>query len=96
VLAPMADAGDGELDVVLIPEAHKEKFSDFLLHKLGGGDDSYQFHTLKAKNLSIRWDGTRLHADDEMLKMEREVEVKINVKERALQFLVPKDESTNR
>jgi len=96
VLAPMADAGDGELDVVLVPEAHKEKFSDFLLHKLSGGGDTYQFHTLKAKNIIIRWDGTRLHADDEMLKMEREVEVKISVKEGALQFIIPQDESANR
>lgn len=92
VLAPMADAGDGELDVVLVPEAHKEKFSDFLLHKLGGGDDSYQFHTLKAKNITIRWDGTRLHADDEMLKLPKQIEVKIAVQEGALQFLVPQDE----
>lgn len=96
VLAPLADPGDGELEVVLVPEANKEKFADFLIHKLTGGDDTYQFHTLKGKKISIRWNGTRLHADDKMLKLEKETEVCIEVKEGALQFIVPADEPANR
>ena len=87
-LAPLADPGDGEFDIVLIPEAHKEKFSDYLIHKLTDGDDPYQFHTLKGKNITIRWDGTRLHVDDEMVKLERETEVSIELKAGALQFLI--------
>jgi diacylglycerol kinase family enzyme len=87
MLAPFAHPGDGEFDVVLVPEAHKEKFSDYLIHKLTDGDDPYQFHTLKGKQIKISWDGTRIHADDEMLKLERETEVKIEMKEGALQFL---------
>jgi diacylglycerol kinase family enzyme len=86
--------GDGELEVVLIPGAHKEKFSDYLLHKLADGDDPYQFHTLKAKTIKIRWDGTRLHADDEMLKLERQTEVMIQIQEGALQFVVPGESVT--
>ena len=93
-LAPFADPGDGEFDIVLIPEAHKEKFSDYLTHKLADGDDPYQFHTLKGKNITIRWDGTRLHVDDEMIKMEREIEVNIAIKEGALQFLVNQEQNT--
>jgi diacylglycerol kinase (ATP) len=95
-LAPLADPGDGELEVVLVPEANKEKFAEFLLHKLTNGDDTYQFHTLKGKKISIRWNGTRLHADDKMLKLEKETEVCIEVKEGALQFIVPGDEPANR
>lgn len=89
VLAPLADPGDGELEVVLVPEAHKEKFSEYLIHKLSDGDDAYQFHTLKGKKITIRWDGNRVHADDEMLKIEKNTEVKIEVKQGALQFIVP-------
>lgn len=95
VLAPSADPGDGELEVVLIPEAHKEKFSEFLLHKLIEGEDSYQFHTLRGKKITIRWDGCRVHADDEMLKIDKNTEVKIEVKEGALQFIVPQNEPAN-
>lgn len=95
VLAPLADPGDGELEVVLVPEAHKEKFSDFLMHRLTQSEEVFHFHTLKGKKIRIRWDGTRLHADDKMLKLEKETEVCIEIKEGALQFLVPADESAN-
>lgn len=95
VLAPQADPGDGEFEVVLVPEAHKGKISDYLLQKLTMGEDAYQFHTLRGKNITIRWDGTRLHADDKMLKLEKETEVRISVKEGALQVIVPENEPAN-
>lgn len=95
VLAPLANPGDGEFEVVLVPEAHKEKFSDYLLERLTDGDEPYHFHTLKGKKIKIRWDGTRMHADDEMLKLERERDIKIEVKEGALSFLLP-DEPADR
>lgn len=95
LLAPTADPGDGELEVVLVPEAHKEKFSSFLIHRLTDSEEVFQFHTLKGKKIRIRWNGTRLHADDKMLKLEKETEVCIEIKEGALQFLVPADESAN-
>ncbi len=95
VLAPLADPGDGEFEVVLVPEAHKEKFSEFLLHNLTDGEDTYQFHTLKGKKINIRWDGTRIHADDKMLKIEKDIEVRIEVDAGALRFLVKQNEPAN-
>jgi diacylglycerol kinase (ATP) len=96
VLAPMADPGDGEFEIVLVPEAHKEKFSQYLLDKLTDDDEGYHFQTLKGKDIVIRWDGTRIHADDKMLKLDKQVEVHIKLKQGALQFLVSKDEPANR
>jgi diacylglycerol kinase family enzyme len=88
LLAPYADPGDGELDVILIPEAHKEKFADYLLQKLIGGEEEYQFHTLKAKQVKINYDGKHLHADDKMLKLKKETEITIEISEGCLEFLV--------
>ena len=88
VLSPLTDPSDGELDVVLVPEAHKEKFTQYVLHKMNDGDDSYQFHTLKAKNLTIKWEGTRVHVDDKMIKMEKGITVSIEVKPGVLEFLI--------
>ena len=93
MLAPDADPGDGEFEIVLVPEAHKEKFANFILSGLMDADDAYHFHTLKGKKISIRWDGTRVHADDEMIKLEKETEVKIEVKAGALHFLVSDEPS---
>jgi diacylglycerol kinase (ATP) len=88
LLAPYADPGDGELDVILIPEAHKDKFADYLLQKLIGGEEEYQFHTLKAKQVKIHYSGKHLHADDKMLKLKKETEITIEIEESRLEFLV--------
>jgi diacylglycerol kinase family enzyme len=89
VLAPHADPGDGELEVILIPEAHREKFAAYLLQKLTGGEEDYQFHTLKAKRIKMRYDGKHLHADDKMFKLKKEEEILIEIKEGCLEFLIP-------
>lgn len=94
-LAPLADPGDGELEVVMVPEAHLEKFSAFLLHNLTEGDEPYQFHTLKGKKVSLKWDGTRIHADDKMLRQERKQAVEIKINEGVLPFLIPEDDAAN-
>lgn len=87
VLSPLANPGDGELDVVLIHEGQKEKFADYIQHQLNGGKEQYQFYTLKGKRISISWEGTHLHVDDELLKIDKEKTVEIEVKEGALNFL---------
>lgn len=85
-LAPLADPGDGEFEIVLVPEAHKEKFAEFNLQGLSGEGSTYQFHTLKGKNISIQWDGVRMHADDEMLKLPKQSPIEIELKPGVLQF----------
>ena len=87
VLSPLADPGDGELDVVLIPETQKEKFADYIQHRLNGGNEQYQFNTLKGKHISISWEGAHLHVDDELLKIDKEKTVEIEVREGVLDFL---------
>ncbi|MBB1283305.1 diacylglycerol kinase [Flavisolibacter sp. BT320] len=88
VLSPMADPGDGEMEVVMVPEAHKEKFTAYIEHRLGGGQNPYQFHTLKGKCINISWEGMHVHVDDELLKIEKEKPVEIRVKQGVLDFLV--------
>lgn len=96
VLAPAADPGDGEFEIVLVPEAHKDKFAEFILQDLIGGDDNYHFHTLKGKNISIQWDGVRVHADDEMLKLPKQAAIDIGLKPGVVEFFVsPQKKETN-
>jgi diacylglycerol kinase (ATP) len=87
-LAPSANPCDGELEVVLVPESQKEKFARFLLQQLTDNDEGYQFHTLKGKKISIKWDGTRIHADDKMLTLKEPTTINIKVMEGALKFLL--------
>ena len=64
-LAPFADPGDGTFEVILITEAHRQEFADYVKGKLEGKEESPFFTALKAKKIQIFWEGTALHVDDE-------------------------------
>jgi diacylglycerol kinase (ATP) len=87
-LAPQADPGDGEFDVVLIPESHQQKFATFLLNRINGGEEDFSFTTLKASNLTISWQGKDAHLDDERLKPDGNIDVRIELQSGAIDFLV--------
>ena len=89
LISPLSDPGDGEFEIVLVPEQHKEKFATYVEGKLKGLEETYSFHTLKGKNISISWEGTHVHLDDQIVKLEKGVEVKIQIKKGLLEFLVP-------
>lgn len=88
-LAPMADPGDGIFNVVLISESQREQLAAYVTGKLGGRDETPLFNIMDAKNLQILWDGTELHADDEVIQLEKPAEIKIELLEGVLQFLNP-------
>lgn len=89
VLAPSAATNDGKLDVVLVAEDDKEKFADYLLNKLNGTGKAYPFLGIKAKQIKISYDGTHVHADDKVIKIENNAEVTIELIEGLLEFLIP-------
>jgi diacylglycerol kinase (ATP) len=89
ILSPLADPGDGEFEVILVPEQHKEKFAKYILNKSRGIEETFQFHMLKGKNVVISWEGTHVHADDKIIRLEKSAEVKVELKEGLLEFLVP-------
>jgi diacylglycerol kinase family enzyme len=88
-LAPDGDPGDGEFDVVLIPEADKEKFYAYVQQKLGGEENTYDFHSIRAKKINISWQGTHVHVDDEIIKLEESAELEAEIKPAVLEFLLP-------
>jgi diacylglycerol kinase (ATP) len=88
-LSPSSDPGDGIFDLVLIPETDREKFGDYIKNKLAGMEVDYDFHTLPAKEITIRWDGTHVHTDDEVMEISKLEEVRVSIKPSLLEFLVP-------
>ena len=89
LLAPSADPGDGLFNVVLISEAQREQFANYVLSKLNGKDEPSFFSVLDAKNLQIYWEGTQMHVDDENVSLKKPIEIKIELHEGILQFLAP-------
>jgi diacylglycerol kinase (ATP) len=89
VLAADADPGDGMLDVVMVSEANRKKFESFLLGRINGKEDSeFSFTTVRAKKVKIMWNGKDIHADDERLKVEKPLEIDIEILPDMLQFMI--------
>lgn len=88
-LAPESHPDDGHFDVVLVPEKDRDKFASYVSHKINGVEDPGDFIIVKSKDIRISWEGTHVHVDDEVLKIRKEKEVAIDIREGLLQFLVP-------
>jgi diacylglycerol kinase family enzyme len=87
-LSPHGDPGDGQFEIILIPEEDKEKLASYVAEKINGIDIPYTFRQLKGENIQISWEGTHVHADDEIIKMEKNEKIKIELCEGLLKFLV--------
>jgi diacylglycerol kinase family enzyme len=87
-LVPFSDPGDGEFEVVLITESQREQFANYILSKIMGKEAPSVFNILKAKKLKISWEGVHLHVDDKYIKLDKATEIKIELQDDALQFLV--------
>lgn len=88
VLAPSADPGDGELDMVLVYEKDRSKFESYLTNMINGETKPYKFNSVRAKNFEILWEGKDLHVDDERIKFDKPTEVRIDIQPDMLDFMV--------
>jgi diacylglycerol kinase family enzyme len=87
-LSPHGDPGDGQFDVILVPESDKEKLASYVSDKLNQMDVPYIFRQLKAQNINISWEGTHLHVDDEIIRVNRFEKIGIEIRKSLLEFLV--------
>ena len=91
-LSPHGDPGDGEFEVIIIPEKDKEKLAAYISDKLKGVESPYTFQQFKAKEITISWEGTHMHVDDQMIKIDKGVEIEIELRKGLLEFMVPNKE----
>lgn len=87
-LAPDADPGDGLLEIVAVTQENKHKFADYIAAKLQGKEEPFDFTHWQGKNITVSWEGTHVHVDDEVIKIKKEQEITVEIKEGLLQFLV--------
>lgn len=93
-LSPLGDPGDGEMEVVLVPKDHKDKFAEFVLNRMKGNEEQYLFHTLKGKNITISWQGTHVHVDDSIIELKEAEKMKVELLPGLLEFFLPAAEAT--
>jgi len=95
LLSPSGDPGDGRIEVVLLPESQRDLFANYIFNKMQGMETSYSFEKLKAKQISISWNGKSAHLDDEIIKMKKNKKIKIKINEAMIEFLLPQAENEN-
>jgi diacylglycerol kinase (ATP) len=87
-LSPHGHPGDGTFEVVLIPGEHQAKFADYVDSKINDAEVIYSFVTIKAEDIKMKWKGTHVHVDDELLKLKESEPVHVHIEKNALVFLI--------
>jgi diacylglycerol kinase family enzyme len=93
-LAPSADVSDGMLDVVLLPESNRERFSEYLARRIEGAEQPSDLHVRRVRNATIDPRGSPLHIDDELHSESHEPleppgAVEVSAAAGQLTFLIP-------
>lgn len=88
ILSPHANPGDGEFEVVLIPESQKEKLLKYVNDKIQGIEAPNLFDICKAKNIKIKCDDLLAHVDDETVEIHQSADVRIELIAGMLEFMV--------
>lgn len=89
LLAPYANPGDGEFEVVLIAEGDKDKLMSFDKSiKDKTLDERPFFSVIKTRKLKMTIHTDYVHVDDQLIEVEDSYEVNIEMKKGALQVLV--------
>ena len=86
-LAPHADPGDSQLDVVLVREDEREKLAKHLSDQISGKEKPLELNVQRAKKLRIEWDGIHYHLDDEACENNSPLQTDIQLLPKGLEFL---------
>lgn len=87
-LSPNSDPGDGQFEVVLIPESQREEFASYISHKISGVDKTFIPLIVKGSDISIDTSVKTLHIDDELIDVKKPGKVAIKPDRAMLEFLV--------
>ena len=87
-LAPAGDPFDEKLDLVLMKETDKEKFSNYVYSKIMGKEIALEIEPILASSISFRCEHNLYHVDDELLKNKDNSLLHIHAARKAVNFLV--------
>lgn len=88
MLAPDADPADGYLEVVTVSALEKSKFAAYVQQKIQGREAPYTFNKIKGKQIKISWEGSHVHVDDEIVKINKSTGVMLGIRKGLIEFLV--------
>lgn len=89
LLAPFADPGDNELDIVLVHDHQREAFASYVSGIIKGEELPKGLEIHRARQIEFYWNGVDAHIDDEYYRLPTPLEVNIDLHQQSLRFLVP-------
>lgn len=87
-LSPESDPGDGQFEVVLVPESQRQELASFILYKINGIESEFRPQILKAREIVFETNGGLMHTDDELYKTKKPRKITINPVWGMLEFFV--------
>lgn len=89
--APNANMEDEFLDLVLIPKENRKAFAEYVENLLNGtsefSDIQNFIKVLRFKKLNMKWKGSRLHVDDNLIENYTGKKIKVEMNLKKLDFI---------
>jgi diacylglycerol kinase (ATP) len=89
LIAKDADPSDGFFDVVLVDADEQRKLSKYIEEKIDGKENGYYFKTIRAKKIELKSSSKRIHIDDNLIKLDKGKPIKMEIRERLVDFIIP-------
>lgn len=86
-LAPAADPGDGQFEIVLVSESQRVGLLTYVQNRLNGVEGDYWGTALKGRTVRMKWEGVEMHLDDQLVKSKKPRDIRVMIHEGALSFL---------
>lgn len=90
ILAPGADPGDGYFDVLLLGEQHRKELIAYADKVRQGIKARFPFTTIRAKDITLHWEGKDMHVDDELIRKYKPALLHVKLLDGMLDFLIDK------
>lgn len=87
-LSPKSDPGDGEFELVMIPENQREEFASYISYKMSGIEKSFVPIVIKGKKIAIETPAGYMHTDDELKFLKRAKTLNITPAPGMMKFFV--------
>lgn len=88
ILSGSSDPGDGEFEVILVPESQRQELASYVSYKLSGIEQTFSPPTIKGRKISITTERVPIHADDELIEIKKSKKIRIRPEWGMMDFFV--------
>ncbi|RYZ34673.1 MAG: diacylglycerol kinase [Myxococcaceae bacterium] len=87
-ISPNADPGDGEFELIMIPESQRQELAEYIMNKIQGIEKEFVPVIIKGKKISIATPAGLLHVDDELKRLKKAKSLSIAPEAGMIEFFV--------